>query len=57
MQPNASGTLQRHYRVRAALLIYWLQQLRVDRYRERPEAQQIILSPHSQRELEPWLPR
>ncbi len=57
MQPNADGTLQRHYRVRAALLIYWLQQLRVDRYRERPEAQQIILSPHSQRELEPWLPR
>ena len=57
MQPNASGTLQRHYRVRAALLIYWLQQLRVDRYRERPEAQQIILSPYSQRELESWLPR
>lgn len=56
MVADANGQLRRTYKVRAALLLYWLQQLRLDRYRERPEAQQIILSPHSQRELEPWLP-
>lgn len=39
MTSEMSGNLTREYRVRAALLIYWLQQLRVDRYWERPEAQ------------------
>ncbi|GGY57537.1 WYL domain-containing protein [Bacterioplanes sanyensis] len=57
MEPDAHGHLKRHYRVRAALLLYWLQQLRVDRYRERPEAQQIILSPESQSIVDQWLPK
>lgn len=55
MSADVSGNLTREYRVRAALLIYWLQQLRVDRYRERPEAQQIILTSQSRIDLEPWL--
>lgn len=55
MTPDVSGNLTREYRVRGALLIYWLQQLRVDRYRERPEAQQIILTSQSRADLEPWL--
>lgn len=55
MSADVSGNLTREYRVRAALLIYWLQQLRVDRYRERPEAQQIILTSQSRSALEPWL--
>ena len=57
MQPDTNGHLKRDYRVREALLLYWLQQLRVDRYRERPEAQQIILSPESQSIIDRWLPK
>lgn len=37
MQMTVEGKLQRHYRVRGALVTYWLQKLRVDRYRERPQ--------------------
>ena len=55
MTVDVSGNLTREYSVRAALLIYWLQQLRVDRYRERTEAQQIILTSQSRTDLEPWL--
>ena len=55
MSADTSGNVTREYRVRAALLLYWLQQLRVDRYRERPEAQQIILTSQSRADLEPWL--
>lgn len=56
MSTDGDGKMQRQYTVRGALLLYWLQQLRVDRYRERAEAQQIILSSSSQRVVERWLP-
>lgn len=57
MSVDDDGKMRRYYTVRAALLVYWLQQLRVDRYRDRAEAQQIVLSSRSQRDVEPWLPR
>ena len=41
---DTSGQLSRTYRVRGALVIYWLQQLRLDRYSDRAESQQIVLS-------------
>lgn len=50
-----SGTYVRHYEVRRALLIYTLQNLRLDRPRERGEAQQIMLTPECQRELASYL--
>ena len=56
MTSDMSGNLTREYRVRAALLIYWLQQLRVDRYRERPEAQQINLTAESRQVVQRWVP-
>lgn len=56
MSEDDDGTMRRQYTVRGALVLYWLQQLRVDRYRERAEAQQIILSSSSQRVVERWLP-
>lgn len=56
MISDMSGNLTREYRIRVALLIYWLQQLRVDRYRERPEAQQIILTAESRQVVQRWLP-
>jgi len=39
------------YQVRAALLMYLLAQLRLDRYRENPQAQQIVLTPGSHQSL------
>lgn len=56
MEKNSAGIYQRHYQVRAALVLYWLQYLRLDRYRESPEAQQIILSPESRAAVKPYLP-
>ena len=56
MQPNSQGKYQRHYRVRGALVLYWFQHLRIDKYRETPEAQQIILSPESRENVKKWLP-
>jgi hypothetical protein len=56
MELNANGKYQRHYSVRAAMLIYWQQQLRIDRYRDSAEAQQIILSPECRMKIKPWLP-
>lgn len=57
MQPHsavdghATAGWQREYRVRAALLMYLLAQLRLDRYRENPQAQQIVLTPDSHQSL------
>lgn len=56
MELNTNGKYQRHYKIRAAMLIYWRQQLRIDHYRETPEAQQIILSPECQEVIKKWLP-
>lgn len=59
MQTSPTGKLQKHYSVRGALITYWLQKLRLDtdNYRKRPEAQQIILSPESLKNVQPWLPK
>lgn len=54
MEKNAAGKYQKHYEIRAALLIYWKQQLRIDRYRDSAEAQQIILSPSCAETLKKW---
>lgn len=56
MTLNTQGKYQCHYQVRGALVMYWFQHLRIDRYRESPEAQQIILSPESRIAVQPWLP-
>lgn len=56
MQETKEGKLKRRYRVRGALVMYWLQKLRIDRYQERPEAQQIILSPECAEQVKPWRP-
>lgn len=55
MTLSESGTYVRHYEVRRALLIYTLQNLRLDRPRERGEAQQIMLTPECQHELASYL--
>jgi hypothetical protein len=55
MELASTGEYQRSYQVRQALLIYTLQNLRLDRPRERGEAQQIMLTPQCQRELAPYL--
>ncbi len=57
MNTTLDGRHKRTYKVRAALLIYWLQHLRLDRYREKAEAQQIIISPESQVTLAPYMPK
>lgn len=54
MELASTGEYQRSYQVRQALLIYTLQNLRLDRPRERGEAQQIMLTPECQRELAPY---
>ncbi len=56
MKKKKDGRYQRQYKVRAALLIYWLQQLRIDSQRENPEAQQVVMSEESREELKGWLP-
>jgi len=56
MTKKKDGRYQRQYKVRAALLIYWLQQLRIDSQRENPEAQQVVMSEESREELKGWLP-
>lgn len=56
MELNPEGRHQRHYCVRGALVLYWFQHLRIDKYRETPEAQQIILSPESRENVKKWLP-
>lgn len=48
------GQLKRSYQVRGALVIYWIQQLRLDRYCDHPEAQQIVLSEESRPDVEKW---
>ncbi|MFY9179052.1 MAG: WYL domain-containing protein, partial [Venatoribacter sp.] len=57
MSKNSQGKYQKHYQVRKALVLYWVQHLRIDRYREAPEAQQIILSPESNQIVKDCLPR
>jgi|SRR5690554_544390 len=42
--------------VRAATILYWLAYLRQDQQHDIPEAQQIVISPNSQKELKKWLP-
>jgi hypothetical protein len=54
MELASTGEYQRSYQVRQALLVYTLQNLRLDRPRERGEAQQIMLTPQCQRELAPY---
>lgn len=56
MELTSKGQYQRSYQVRRALLIYTLQNLRLDRTRERGEAQQIMLTPECQRALMVYLP-
>ncbi|MAQ99981.1 MAG: hypothetical protein CMI00_05515 [Oceanospirillaceae bacterium] len=57
MQKNENGIYQRSYPVRAALLLYTLNHLRLDRLKENAEAQQIMLTQECQREITPYLPR
>lgn len=54
MERMDDGRYQRDYKVRQALLIYTLQNLRLDRPRERREAQQITLTSESLHELAPF---
>ena len=56
MEETTEKRFVRHYPVRRALLIYTLQNLRLDRLRERGEAQQIMLTSECQRALKPFLP-
>ncbi len=54
MEKNQTG-FGKVIEVRAALLMYLMQRLRLDRYHEKAEAQQIIVSPECQRELKAYL--
>lgn len=56
MEPNQQGRYQRSYSVSAALLLYYLQELRIETRRESPESQQIILSPESRETVVKQLP-
>ena len=56
MSLNANGIYERSYPVRAALLLYTLNHLRIDRLRDNAEAQQIMLTQACQREITPYLP-
>ncbi|WP_276668845.1 helix-turn-helix transcriptional regulator [Thalassolituus oleivorans] len=55
MNQNAEGRYQCQYTVRAALLIYTLKYLGLDRLREKAEAQQIMLTPECQNDIEKYL--
>ncbi|MBH0058569.1 WYL domain-containing protein [Pseudoalteromonas sp. SWXJZ94C] len=56
MNQQSNGNYKRNIKVRAALLLYLLKQLRVDSYQANPEAQQIILSPDCLSGLQPYMP-
>lgn len=56
MDINAN-TPKKTLTVRAATLLYWLAYLRLSHQHEIPEAQQIVISPNSQKELKKWLPK
>lgn len=56
MSMQVDGRFQRQFCVKAAMLIYWLQQLRIDIKREYAEAQQVILSTESYDEIGRYLP-
>lgn len=53
-QPN--GRYIKTLQVRAALLMYLINRLGLDQYHNKPEAQQIILSPACQQALKQYLP-
>ena len=55
MERTDDGVLKATYRVRGALVIYWLQKLRLDWYSNRPEEQQIVLCKSSQAEVKSWV--
>ena len=55
MTLNEQGTWARDIPVRAALAKYLLQRLRLDQYQQKPEAQQIVISPSCLKEFEPYL--
>jgi hypothetical protein len=57
MEPNAKNPYVKIMQVRAALLMYLINRLGLDQYRNKPEAQQIILSPDCQQSLKPYMPR
>lgn len=56
MDINAN-TPKKTLTVRAATLLYWLAYLRLSHQHDIPEAQQIVISPNSQKELKKWLPK
>lgn len=47
---------QRTLRIRAALVMYLVQRLRLDQYQTTPEAQQIIIEPDSWKQITHYLP-
>ncbi len=49
-----NGEYRKVIEVRAALLMYLMQRLRLDRYHEKAEIQQIIVSPHCQQKLKAY---
>ncbi len=57
MEESAPGQWLRVLKVRAALLMYQRQRLRLDRYEQKPEAQQIIVSPACEKAIEPYMPK
>jgi hypothetical protein len=56
MTKSANNGYVKTLHVRAALLMYLINRLGLDQYHNKPEAQQIILSPASQQALKPYLP-
>lgn len=48
--------IKRTLTVRAATLLYWLNHLRLEHLHSEPQAQQIIVSQESKKELKKWLP-
>lgn len=55
MKVDTFGILKRTYKVRGAMVLYWLQQLRLDTYSDKPESQQIILSDECINMIEKWI--
>lgn len=55
MQKSTCGKWQRTIPVRAALAKYLLQRLRLDQYQQKPEAQQIVISPSCFDQFERYL--
>lgn len=49
--------IKRTLTVRAATLLYWLTHLRLEHQHNQPQAQQIVVSPDSKKELKKWLPK